>query len=48
MIAATRRELLGVALTSALAGVAALLALWGWLCRHPSAAATRGITVTTD
>ena len=48
MIAATRRELLGVALASALGGVAGLLALWAWLVRHPSAAPTRGITVTTD
>ena len=48
MITATKRELLGVALASALTSVVALLVLWGWLCRHPSAAATRGITVTTD
>ena len=48
MTAATRRELIGVALASALTSVAALLALWGWLVRHPSAAPTRGLTITTD
>lgn len=48
MITATKRELLGVALASALASVAALLALWGWLVRHPSAVPTRGLTITTN
>ena len=47
MIAATRRELLGVALASAVAFVAGFMAVWSWLIR-PSPAPTRGITVTTD
>lgn len=47
MIAANRRELIGVALASAVAFVAAFLSVGAWLIR-PSTAPTRGITVTTD
>ena len=47
VIVATRRELIGLALASALAFVAGFVSVGAWLIR-PSTAPTRGITVTTD